>query len=189
MLSGKLKRQGTGYRYGYWTRSGVEILKVPTHTRVFVLMYLGKFPLVTTAKPALLFSPHPLRGPHLPLSLEHQKVSQAPSTTDLISEPRLSGRFAEHPPAAVSVHQAQRVLPSLKGLRRRERGQQWMLATQKQMTECASQRQQHPLLSLIHFLQHGVDSPLQTLESVSFPWIWELLCSQCFVFLVAGTHA
>lgn len=54
-------------------------------------MYLGKFPLVTTAKPALLFSPHPLRGPHLPLSLEHQKVSQAPSTTDLISEPRLSG--------------------------------------------------------------------------------------------------
>lgn len=62
-----------------------------------------------------------------------------------------------------------------------------MLATQKQMTECVSQRQQHPLLNLMHFLQHGVDSPLQTLQSVSFSWIWELLTSS-FVFLVAGTH-
>ena len=41
--------------------------------------------------------------------------------------------------------------------------------------KCVSRRQQCPLLYLMHFLQHGVDSPLQTLESVSFSWIWELL--------------
>lgn len=62
-----------------------------------------------------------------------------------------------------------------------------MLATRKQVTGRVSQRQQHPLWYLMNFSQHGVDSPLQTLESVSFPWIWELL-THSLGSPMAGTH-
>lgn len=60
----------------------VETLKVPTHTRVFVLIYLAKVPLVTNC------SATPPQSPNLSLS-EHQRVSQASSITDLISEPQV----------------------------------------------------------------------------------------------------
>lgn len=168
MLSGKLKDSGQGTTTG--GKEGLEVLKVPTHTRVFVLIYLGKVPLVTNCKASPAVQPPPCRARICPSGNIKGFLRLQVSQTWFLSH-----RSVCKAPAAVSVHPAWCVFPSHKGPGRREREKKWMLATRKQVTESVSQRQQHPLLYLMYFSQHGVDSPLQTLESVSFPWIWELL--------------